>query len=213
MNSVKVKVQDISFISETVNRLHDMFLQCTLLLDLKILETWTHFLACDYAMALHSFHNSIPIIQSWTILNNVSFFRVGEGVVRWARRTKHIAFIIAFPSYNLEQSLEGVVRRARSTKRMKAQIFNMLQTWLTWVKVTEKERWGIKTRKKWGEKMTVTQGGTRTRNLANGLPCSNQPSYRVSRALQNLSQGRLFFILGRVTSLKGWSSKVHQLAL
>ena len=31
--------------------------------------------------------------------------------------------------------------------------------------------------------MTVTQGGTRTRDLANGLPCSNQLSYRVTQQL------------------------------
>ena len=45
------------------------------------------------------------------------------------------------------------------------------------VKVRKKE---IK-RKKIGEiKLIVTQGGTRTRNLANGLPYSNQLSYRVT---------------------------------
>ena len=159
MNSVKVKVQDISFISETVNRLHDMFLQCTLLLDLKILETWTILLACDYAMALHPFHNSIPTIQSWTIFGG------------------------------------GRVWRARSTKRMKAQIFNMLQTWLAWVSHWERKVRN-KDKKERGEKLIVAQGGTPTRDLANGLPCSNQPSYRVSRALQNFSQGRLFFIWG-----------------
>ena len=31
--------------------------------------------------------------------------------------------------------------------------------------------------------MTVTQGGTQTRDLANGLPCSNQLSYQVIRQL------------------------------
>ena len=33
------------------------------------------------------------------------------------------------------------------------------------------------------KKLTVTQGGTRTRDLANGLPCSDQLSYRVTRQL------------------------------
>ena len=28
--------------------------------------------------------------------------------------------------------------------------------------------------------MTVTQGGTQTHDLANGLPCSNQLSYQVT---------------------------------
>ena len=31
--------------------------------------------------------------------------------------------------------------------------------------------------------MTLTQGGTQTCDLANGLPCSNQLSYRVTRQL------------------------------
>ena len=33
------------------------------------------------------------------------------------------------------------------------------------------------------KKLTVTQGGTQTRDLANGLPYSNQLSYRVTRQL------------------------------
>ena len=39
---------------------------------------------------------------------------------------------------------------------------------------------GEKQRQEREEKMTVTQGGTQTHDLANGLPCSNQLSYRVT---------------------------------
>ena len=63
-------------------------------------------------------------------------------------------------------------------------------------------------KKERGEKMTVAQGGTRTRDLVNGL------SYRVSGALQNLSQGHLFFYFGEGDKFeRSESSKVHQLAL
>ena len=34
-----------------------------------------------------------------------------------------------------------------------------------------------------GKKKTVTQGGTQTRDLANGLPCSNELSTEVTRQL------------------------------
>ena len=52
---------------------------------------------------------------------------------------------------------------------------------LAQVKVSKKER---NKEKEIGEKkLTVTQGGTPTRDLANGLPCSNQLSYRVTRQL------------------------------
>ena len=52
---------------------------------------------------------------------------------------------------------------------------------LTWVKVwlSALEHVKIKTR----NKKIVTQGRTWTRDMANGLPCSNQLSYRVTRQL------------------------------
>ena len=46
----------------------------------------------------------------------------------------------------------------------------------------EREKGEIKTRRK-RRKMTVTQGKTRAHNLANGLPCSNQQSFRVTQQL------------------------------
>ena len=65
-----------------------------------------------------------------------------------------------------------------------AQLLNMLQSWQSDLNLGQSQR-DRKVRNKDGEerggKMTVTQGGTRTRNLANGLLCSNQLSYRVTR--------------------------------
>ena len=52
---------------------------------------------------------------------------------------------------------------------------------LTLVKVNEKEE--IKREIKRENEMTVTQGGAQTHDLANGLPCSNQLTYRVIRQL------------------------------
>ena len=65
-----------------------------------------------------------------------------------------------------------------------AQLSKMLQTrqTLTWSKsLREKDEKSRQKRKR--EKMTVTQGGTRTRDQANGLPYSNQLSYQVTQQL------------------------------
>ena len=73
--------------------------------------------------------------------------------------------------------LGGGVRRGTGS------VVNMLQTWQSDLKPGHsywERRWEIKTRKK---EKTVTQGGTRNRNLANGLPCSNQLSYWVTQQL------------------------------
>ena len=52
----------------------------------------------------------------------------------------------------------------------------MLQTWQSDLSQSQKER-----NKEMGEKkLTVTQGGTQTCDLANDLPCSNQLSYWVT---------------------------------
>ena len=58
------------------------------------------------------------------------------------------------------QQIWGV---ASTNCEAQAQILDMLQTW--------------------GKKVTVTQGKTRTQDLANVLPCSNQLSYRVTQQL------------------------------
>ena len=55
---------------------------------------------------------------------------------------------------------------------------------LAYVKVSEKEKNYEKERAE--KKVTVTQGGTRTHNLANGLPCSNQLSYFNKISQQNI---------------------------
>ena len=69
----------------------------------------------------------------------------------------------------------GDVRRARHT----AQIFrHMLHTWQSDLTLSQSQWEG---RKKAGEKkVTVTQGGTQTHDLANGQPCSNQLNYWVT---------------------------------
>ena len=66
-------------------------------------------------------------------------------------------------------------------RKAQAQILNMLQSWQSDLSPSQSQ-WERKVRNKKKE-MTVTQGGTRTHDLANGLPCSNQLSYWVTRQL------------------------------
>ena len=84
----------------------------------------------------------------------------------------------------------GGYREGCGERKMQAQIFNMLQTWQSDLSLTQSQwerKVRIKTRKK-EEKKTVTQGRNQTHNLANGLPCSNQLSYRVTRQLSGWIQ-------------------------
>ena len=62
---------------------------------------------------------------------------------------------------------------------LRLRFLDMLQTWP--VKLNEKRE--IKREIKREKKLTVTQGGTQTHDLTNGLPCSSQLSYWVTRQL------------------------------
>ena len=65
----------------------------------------------------------------------------------------------------------------------KAQMFNMLQTWQSDLSPSQSQRESceINNEKIKRGKKAVTQEGTRTCDLANDLPCSNQLSYLVIR--------------------------------
>ena len=73
----------------------------------------------------------------------------------------------------------------------------MFQTWqsdLILVKSIIRGRWQIKKKGEWLKEL-----GTRTRNLDNGLPCSNQLSYRV---IWQLSYRVIWQLSGRVWVFK-----------
>ena len=53
--------------------------------------------------------------------------------------------------------------------------------------------------------MTVTQGETRNTNLANGLPCSNRLSYRVTRQLNRWVWVLKFMLCTSLLKLIQWS--------
>ena len=83
----------------------------------------------------------------------------------------------------------GGVRRARSV-RHRGSVSNMLQTWQSDLKPGQ-SHWERKVRNKDEKeegKMRVNYGGTRTHDLANGLPCSNQLSYRITQLLSDWVQ-------------------------
>ena len=88
-------------------------------------------------------------------------------------------------SYNVAKfSWGGRVWRAQK-REAQAQILDMFQTWQSDLSLGQShwERKKLREIKKGKKKVTGTQGGTRTHDLANGLPFSNQLSYQVTLQL------------------------------
>ena len=74
---------------------------------------------------------------------------------------------------------------------------------LTQVKVSEKER--NKETEIGEKKVTMTQGGTPTRDLANGLPCSNRVRELRGRAARDPAEvdTKLACLMGRLFGVHG----------